>query len=332
MTICVPQLVDLNRLTIDQASQITPPDPQELIAGLTGDPKTIPAYYFYDDRGSLLFEQICQLPEYYLTRTEAQILRENAETIAQLTQAKQLIELGSGSSKKTRILLSAFTEINQSFNYVPIDISGGMLYDTAQNLLLEYPTLTVHGIVATYQVALRKLPDPPAAGSRLFCFLGSSLGNFTAQESHALFQQITASMNKGDYFLLGVDCHKDRDILYRAYNDRVQVTAEFNRNILAHLNDRFVGNFEVDLFSHQAIYNEQEKQIEMYLISRQPQMVKLQELGLTLQFQTGELIRTEISRKFVPQELCQELQRIGLSTIKVFTDPRRWYALVLTQL
>lgn len=330
MTTCAPLVSPQHRFTLDQASTISPPDPQELIRGLTSNPKTIPAYYFYDDRGSLLFEQICQLPEYYLTRTEAQILRENAKTITQLTQAKQLIELGSGSSKKTRILLSAFTEINPSFNYVPIDISGGMLYDTAQNLLLEYPNLTVHGIVATYQVALGNLPDSP--GSRLFCFLGSSIGNFTPQEAHTLFQQITASMHKGDYFLLGVDCHKDAGILYSAYNDSAQVTAEFNRNILAHLNDRFAGNFQVDLFSHQAIYNEQEKQIEMYLISRQLQMVKLQELGLTLQFQTGELIRTEISRKFVPQELCQELQGIGLSTIKVFTDPRHWYALILCQL
>jgi dimethylhistidine N-methyltransferase len=319
-----------DRLYIDTAFAYQAPDDERLIAGLSDDPKTIPAQYFYDDRGSQLFEQICELPEYYLTRTEAQLLADSAPTIAQITQAGQLIELGSGSSSKTRLLISALQHHQQKLTYVPIDISGGILAETAQKLLVEYPQLTIHGIVATYRTALTALPE--YFGVRMFCFLGSSLGNFSPSEAQELFQQIRGAMKAGDYFLLGIDCHKDQDILQSAYNDSAQITAQFNQNMLAHLNDRFAGNFRLQNYSHRAIYNQTAQQIEMYLISKQTQQVELKKLGLTLQISAGEAIRTEISRKFIPEQLSQELEQVGLKTLQIFRDPQNWYALLLCQL
>ena len=219
----------------------------DVITGLKQVQKSLPPHYFYDDLGSDLFEKICVLPEYYPTRTEATILKDNSLEIARITGACDLIELGSGSSTKTRFLLDAYQQLNYSVHYIPIDVSTGILETTAQELLKDYSCLTVHGLVSTYQLALEDLP-PAKFATRLVAFLGSTLGNFSPQECDRFFEQVTSALNEGDYFLLGIDLQKDSQILEAAYNDSQGITAQFNLNILEHLNWRFDGNFNLSEF------------------------------------------------------------------------------------
>lgn len=307
------------------------PEGQDVVQGLTASSKILPAQYFYDDRGSQLFEQICELPEYYPTRTEAWILRHYAAEIAESTGACELIELGSGSSTKTRLLLDAYQAQGHPLRYQPIDVSAGILVESAEQLLTDYPTLSVQALVGTYEQALSNLP-PAALSQRLLFFLGNSLGNFTTQECDRFFTQITTVLNPGDYFLLGIDLKKDRDVLEAAYNDRQAVTAAFNLNMLAHLNRRFIGNFNLDAFHHQAIYNSLDSQIEMYLHCQQPQSVQLKKLDLNIELTEGEGIRTEISRKFDLNQMQQYLQTQGLSPIQIWTDPKQWFGVILCRL
>lgn len=301
---------------------------KDVVEGLTKNPKTLPAKYFYDDRGSELFEQICELPEYYPTRTEAGILQQYADEIAQLTGNCELVELGSGSSTKTLFLLDAYQKIANRVRYVPIDVSGGILKASALKLQEKYPTFSIEGLIGTYKQALVKLESTPAA-SRMIFFLGSSMGNFPPQECSKFLQQIAKTLQPGDYFLLGVDLQKPESILVPAYNDSQGVTAAFNLNMLSHLNWRFQGNFDLNLFSHKAIYNQAESRIEMHLHCHQDHWVSLESLDLKVPFQGGESIRTEISRKFNLEDLQTQLQKTGLETVKVWTDPKQWFGLVL---
>ncbi|MGB0563673.1 MAG: L-histidine N(alpha)-methyltransferase [Spirulinaceae cyanobacterium] len=301
-----------------------------IIEGLAQTPKTLPAQYFYDERGSILFEQICKQPEYYPTRTEASILRNFAHAIAAQTGPCELIELGSGSSTKTRYLLSAYDALSPDFHYIPVDVSGEMLTQSAHQLCKEYPTLSIHGLVGTYTQALQQLPVAPNI-PRLMIFLGSTLGNFTPQQSEQLFSQVHASLRPGDYFLLGVDLQKDPSILEAAYNDAQGVTAAFNRNMLNHLNWRFEADFQVDQFSHRAIYNRDRGQIEMYLDCHQAQTVTLNTLNHQIEIQTGEAIHTEISRKFKVETLARDLGEHHLQLNQVWRDPQDWFALLLLE-
>jgi L-histidine Nalpha-methyltransferase len=303
----------------------------DVVSGLSQQPKTLPAKYFYDDRGSELFEQICQLPEYYLTRTETAILQACAPEIAKITGACELVELGSGSATKTRILLDAYKEMGYPLHYLPIDISAGILESSALDLLHHYPTLKVHGLVGTYELALEhlSLPHLPA---RMLCFLGSTLGNLNDGECDQFFHRIVSTLSKGQYFLLGVDLQKPIEILEAAYNDDRGVTAQFNLNMLRHLNQRFDGNFDLTQFSHQAFYNLSEHQIEMHLRSLASQTVNLRSLDLTVNFAPEETIQTEISRKFDIQKLSQTLDKIGLVSVKSWTDRDRWFGLLLLQM
>jgi dimethylhistidine N-methyltransferase len=303
---------------------------EDVIQGLTKTPKRLPPKYFYDDLGSQLFEQICELPEYYPTRTETSILRECAQEIAQITGACELVELGSGNSTKTRLLLDAYQAVRNRCKYVPIDVSGGILKASALQLQKEYPDLSIQGLVGTYEQALAQL-EATSFPSRLIFFLGSSIGNFTPQECQVFLDNITAAIESGDYFLLGIDLQKSKNILEAAYNDSQGVTAAFNLNMLSHLNWRFQGNFKLDLFSHQAIYNEADSQIEMYLHCQKSHVVRLELLGLTVPFQAGESILTEISRKFNLEEMQSQLESVGLKTVKVWLDPKHWFALMLSQ-
>lgn len=305
-------------------------DGKDIIAGLTQTQKTLPPRFFYDDKGSQLFEQICDLPEYYPTRTEAWLLKEYAPEIAKLTGACELVELGSGSSTKTRLLLDPYQQQGLPLRYIPIDVSGGILKESARQLLIDYPTLEVQGQVGTYEQAMSQLKPTPLP-RRMVSFLGSSLGNFTPQECDHFFGKITALLNQGDYFLLGIDLQKRQEVLEAAYNDTQGVTAEFNLNMLAHLNWQFQGNFELSAFTHQAIYNQDKTQIEMYLYCQQPQTVCLKDLSLTIEFKTGESILTEISRKFNLEQMQQYLQRQGLKSIKAWSDPKHWFGLLLCQ-
>ncbi|AFY35795.1 L-histidine N(alpha)-methyltransferase [Calothrix sp. PCC 7507] len=305
-------------------------DGEDVIQGLTQTPKSLPPKYFYDDRGSELFEQICELPEYYPTRTEALILQKYADEIAQITGACELVELGSGSSTKTRFLLDAYQKIPGLCKYIPIDVSGGILKNSVLQLQQKYPSLSIDGLIGTYEQALEKL-ELTSSQSRMIFFLGSSIGNFTPQECEIFLSQIAHTLKAGDYFLLGIDLQKPKEILEAAYNDSQGITAAFNLNMLSHLNWRFQGNFALDLFTHQAIYNQSEAQIEMYLHCQESHYVSLDILNLKVLFQAGESILTEISRKFDLAILQKELEMQGLQTLKVWTDPQQWFGLMLCQ-
>lgn len=311
-------------------NQTTVVSGDDVIAGLTQTPKTLPPKYFYDDRGSLLFEKICELPEYYLTRTETSILQQYASEIAHLTGPCQLVELGSGSSTKTRILLDAYQKLGHPLHYLPIDISGGILEQSAYSLLTDYSTLHIHGIVSTYETALKHL-NPSPLPARMIGFIGSSLGNLASQDCDSFFSHIVKALEPGDYFLLGIDLHKSKDILEPAYNDAQGVTAEFNLNMLRHLNRLYEGNFNVQQFEHFSFYNQEKHQIEMHLKSLRSQKVELRSLSLTVEFAENETIHTEISRKFEIQPLQADLQRFGLTPVKVWTDPNQWFGLLLFQ-
>ncbi len=324
------------RLQIERLVNLSAPSDAETIAGsdviqgLTQTPKTLPPKYFYNDRGSQLFEQICELPEYYPTRTEAVILRQYAGEIAQLTGSCELVELGSGSSTKTRLLLDAYEALGYPLRYLPIDVSAGILESSAQQLLADYPSLKVHGLVSTYELALQQL-TPSQLSSRMIFFLGSTLGNLNPQECDIFFSQIKAALNIGEYFLLGIDLQKSKQLLEAAYNDSQGVTAEFNINVLEHLNQRFEGNFDTQSFEHWAFYNDQLHQIEMHLRSLKAQTVRLEALDLTVKFDADETIMTEISRKFDLGVMQQELQAKGLKPLQVWTDPKQWFGLILCQ-
>jgi dimethylhistidine N-methyltransferase len=302
----------------------------DVIAGLQQTQKTIPCQYFYDDRGSQLFEQICDLPEYYPTRTEQGILEQYAAEIVALTGACELVELGSGSSRKTRLLLEAYSQYQSELQYSPIDISAGMLRMTALSLLQRYPKLKLRGLAGTYDQALAELP-PRELANRMLIFLGSSLGNFDSAASDRFFQQIQQALEPGEFFLLGVDLQKDLTVIEAAYNDQQGVTAAFNLNILNHLNHRFHGNFDPTQFTHWAFYNPIQHQIEMHLRSQARQIVTLKALDLQIALQPGETIQTEISRKFHLPTLMAELELHTLQPLQVWTDDQAWFALILCQ-
>ena len=306
-------------------------DIQEVISGWHQTPKTIPPRYFYDAQGSQLFEAICQLPEYYPTRTEASILQQYAPVIIESTKANELVELGSGSATKTRYLLDAYQNYTDApLYYIPVDVSNSILQDSAEKLLADYPQLNIRGKVATYSQALARLANN-SFGKRIIIFLGSSIGNFNGEECDRLINQVTSALNPGDYFLLGIDLQKPISILEAAYNDAQGVTAKFNLNMLQHLNQRFAGNFKLDLFKHQAIYNQAEQQIEMYLISQQQQTVNLNSLDLKIELAKDERILTEISRKFNLEKMAKYLSDRHLNLITSYSDPQQWFSLLLCQ-
>ena len=302
----------------------------DVIYGLTQPQKSLPPRYFYDDKGSQLFEQICELPEYYPTRTEAAILQRCAEEVVRATGMCELVELGSGSATKTRLLLNAYQNLQRPLRYLPIDVSAGILEASAKQLLADYPLLQVQGLVGTYEQALQQLE--PASEARMILFLGSTLGNFSQSECDRFFAQVSAALSRGDYFLLGVDLQKPKEILEAAYNDSQGVTAAFNLNVLSHLNRRFSGNFDLELFEHQAFYNESASQVEMHLVSRRSHTVFLADLDLTIEFAAGETILTEISRKFDWQKMQGYLQTWGLVPKGNWSDRSYPFGLLLSQM
>ena len=301
----------------------------DVIQGLTQLQKSLPPRYFYDDKGSQLFEKICELPEYYPTRTEAAILQRCAEEVVRATGLCELVELGSGSSTKTRLLLDAYQNLSP-LRYRPIDVSAGILEASARQLLADYPLLQVQGLVGTYEQALQQLK--PTSKARMILFLGSTLGNFAQSECDRFFTQVSAALSRGDYFLLGVDLQKPKEILEAAYNDSQGVTAAFNLNVLNHLNWRFSGNFDLKLFEHRAFYNESACQIEMHLVSQKAHIVRLAELDLTVEFEAGETILTEISRKFDWQQMQTYLQTWGLMPKGYWSDRSYPFGVMLSQM
>jgi dimethylhistidine N-methyltransferase len=319
------------RLQIQQLLDNTQPDDgTAIIRGLQQPQKTLPPRYFYDNRGSQLFEQICQLPEYYPTRTEAAILTQYAPLVARMTGACELIELGSGSSTKTRILLDAYAALGYPLRYVPNDVSAGILTESAADLLAVYPTLQIQGIVGTYEQALASL-QPTTLPGRMVIFLGSTLGNFSQDECDQFYQRLIQAVAPGEYFLLGIDLQKPSTILEAAYNDSQGITAAFNLNLLEHLNWRFGSNFNLAWFEHFAFYDPNPGQIEMHLRCLKSHVVTFDHLDFSVTFEAGETIHTEISRKFDLQDIQIYLRQQGLTPLKVWTDSQRWFGMILCQ-
>ncbi len=303
---------------------------QDVVEGLSAQPKSLPPKYFYDQHGSQLFEEICKLPEYYPTRTETAIFEAYGAAIAHLTGPCEIAELGSGSATKTQILLDAYQAAGYPLRYLPIDVSSTMLVESAQELLAKYPTLSIYGLVSTYELAIPHLP-PTQLTARMLCFIGSTLGNLQPYECDQFLAKVSHALKPGDYFLLGLDLQKETAVLEAAYNDSQGITAAFNFNMLQHLNRRFDGDFDIAHFSHRAYYNQTENQIEMHLKSLTAQTVRLKALNFATHFEQGEYLLSEISRKFDLPEISQELDKHQLPVLRTFTDQNQWFALLLCQ-
>ncbi|MDX1258786.1 L-histidine N(alpha)-methyltransferase [Exiguobacterium sp. K1] len=293
---------------------------QEVLHGLAQPQKVLQAKYFYDQTGSELFEQITQQPEYYLTRTEIDILSEYQSAIADcIGPVHTLIEYGSGSSRKIKSLLSSLHQLEQ---YMPIDISKDFLIQSAHQLSKDYPSLRIKAVCGDYSAPLL-LPVEEKQKKVIF-FPGSTIGNFHPQEAADFLQQSSQLLEKGDGFLIGIDTKKEASVLHAAYNDQAGITAQFNLNILRHINGSLNGTFDVDLFEHVAFYNEQQGRIEMYLKSRIDQIVTIADQRFT--FKKGETIHTENSYKYSQEEFQWLAKQNGFTPIRCFTDPQHHFS------
>ncbi|MEU2681000.1 L-histidine N(alpha)-methyltransferase [Streptomyces sp. NPDC007107] len=292
-------------------------------SGLTRHPKTLPPKWFYDARGSDLFEEITRLEEYYPTRAEREILIARAGEIAAASGARTLIELGSGSSEKTKHLLDALPELH---TYVPVDVSESALAGAAEALLAERPGLSVHALVADFTHVL-ELPESP--GPRLVAFLGGTLGNLLPAERAEFLRSVRARLAPGDGLLLGTDLVKDEATLVAAYDDAAGVTAAFDKNVLAVVNRELGADFPLDDFDHVALWDPDHEWIEMRLRARRALTVKIRELDLVVQFEEGEELRTEISAKFREERVRDELAAAGLRLDQWWTDAAGRFALSL---
>ncbi|MEV6005592.1 L-histidine N(alpha)-methyltransferase [Streptomyces sp. NPDC051976] len=318
-----------NRFTLDDrlpADYFTDTLRADVLQGLVAPPRTLPPKWFYDKRGSDLFEQITRLPEYYPTRAEHEILTRRAPEIAALTRASTLVELGSGSSRKTRLLLDALTAGGSLVRYAPLDVSASALEEAGEAIVRDYPGLDVTATVADFESDLA-LSDEP--GPRLLAFLGSTIGNFDSAQRRAFYRTLSLALSSDDVLLLGADLVKDPDVLVRAYDDSQGVTAEFNKNVLAVLNRELGADFDPDTFDHVAVWNAEEERIEMRLRSRAAQTVKIRDLDLTAEFAPDEEMRTEISCKFRRESLTAELHDGGFTVRQWWTDPEERFALLL---
>ncbi len=301
---------------------------EDVARGLAARPKWLPPKYFYDARGSELFEDITRLPEYYPTRTEREILVVHADRIAEASGADTLVELGSGSSEKTRLLLDALGSAGHLRRYVPVDVSASALEQAMTALAQDYPDLALHGVVADFETHLDQLPD---GGRRLVVFLGSTIGNLDPAERHAFLSLVQRGLGPGDTLLLGTDLVKDPARLVAAYDDSAGVTAEFNRNVLRVLNRALGADLDPDDFDHVARWNAEEEQVEMRLRARVPVRGRVADLDLDVSFEQGEELRTEISAKFRPAGIEAELAEAGLAVVASWTDPPGDFALTLAR-
>ncbi len=297
---------------------------QDVRMGLTAAQKYLPSKYFYDARGSELFEAICHLPEYYPTRIELRLLRAHALDIVREFQWGDLVELGSGANWKIRTLLDALGPRRRSnVRYVPVDVSDAALMVSAQELLKAYPELEVNGIVGDFT---RDLHGIQSSRPKLVLFFGSTIGNLDKQESRTFLTAVAEILNPDDRFILGLDMIKDTEVLEAAYNDSRGITAEFNKNILLVLNRELGADFDTDDFDHVAFFNPEKGQMEMHLAARRDISVIVQQLDLTIHLRKGETIRTEICRKFSQSSTRQMLRRSGLEVKRWFSDAEEWFS------
>jgi L-histidine Nalpha-methyltransferase len=325
----------------------------DALAGLTAAPKSLPPKWFYDAQGSALFEKITELPEYYPTRAERSILRDVAPRIAALTGATSLVELGSGSSDKTRLLLSALRDGGTLRRYVPVDVSESALTMAGDALAAEYPGLGVHAVVADFDKYLGVPAAADGAGSggggapdgapadggehaaasgepRLLAFLGSTIGNMIPAEREVFLRRVRSRLRPGDAFLLGTDLVKDPAVLVAAYDDAAGVTAAFNKNVLAVLNAELGADFDLDAFEHVAAWDTEREWIEMRLRATSAQSVRVRDLGLTVEFAADEEMRTEVSAKFRKSGVRAELSAAGLAMRSWWTDEASQFGLSLS--
>lgn len=296
----------------------------DVLDGLSRPRKAIPPKYFYDRRGSQLFEAICKLPEYYPTRTEMAIMRDVAQEIARLVGPDiDLLELGSGASLKTRLLI----EHARPARYVPVDISESALRTAAESLVATFPWLVVDGVVADFSKAF-ELPESPIPARRTVAYFpGSTIGNFTPGDALTFLARLRARIGEDGMLVIGVDTRKDPRILELAYDDAQGVTAEFNLNLLRRINNELAGDFDLTAFRHRAFYDEGAGRIEMHLQSIEPQSVHVGRYAF--HFAQGETLHTEISCKYAVEEFVQLARAAGFTPVAVWCDPRRWFSVHL---
>jgi L-histidine N-alpha-methyltransferase len=317
-------VVDVH-LTPDYAGQALRAD---ALAGLSAAPKWLPPKWFYDARGSELFEEITRLPEYYPTRAEREILQRHGDDIAAETGAHTLVELGSGSSEKTRLLLDALGAHGTLRSFVPLDVSESALREAVEAIIADYPALEVHGVVGDFTEHLADLPGTPP---RLVAFLGGTIGNLLPDERATFFSSVRGVLEEDEWLLLGTDLVKSPGVLVPAYDDSAGVTAEFNRNVLHVLNRELGADFDVDGFGHVALWNEKREWIEMRLRAEREMRVKVPEIDLEVHFTEGEELRTEISAKFRREGVEAELDRAGFALHGWWTDTQERFAVSLSR-
>ena len=310
------------------ASKIEKTFAEEISSSLTGDSKFITSKFFYDKKGSDLFEKICALSEYYPTRTEIDILKNlSIELSSYLDETFQLVELGSGASVKTRLILDIFTSIQDTTEYFPIDISE-ILTESSEQLLKDYDGLHITGIIDTYEGGLEFLKNFDDK-KNLIIFLGSSFGNFSPNNGRNFLKKINSTMKPGDLFLIGLDLIKNKQILESAYNDSLGVTAQFNLNVLSRINDELDADFDLNNFSHYSIYNKEYQRIEMYLKSLVRQSVIVSKSNLLLNLEKNELIHTEYSHKYSLDQIRELFQSTGFKINNIWLDDKKYFSLTL---
>jgi L-histidine N-alpha-methyltransferase len=301
----------------------------DVLDGLTRPFKELPPKHFYDARGAELFDRICELPEYYPTRAEHAILTEQAAELAALTNAVEIVELGSGTAAKTRVLLDALHAGGTLARYVPVDVTETVVRECAAELTDEYPGLRVHGVIGDFERHLDHVP--PAVGPRIVAFLGGTIGNFPPGSRRRVLREIARLLGPEDHLLMGTDLVKDPEVLEAAYDDAQGVTAEFNRNVLRVLNRELEADFDPEDFDHVAIFDSEHEWIEMRLRARREHTTLVRALDLPVRFRAGEELRTEISAKFTPERVESDLAAAGLELVRWLTDPDELFALTLSR-
>ncbi|MFC1833499.1 L-histidine N(alpha)-methyltransferase [Thermodesulfobacteriota bacterium] len=298
---------------------------KDVCIGLTSRQKTIPSKYFYDSRGSKLFEEICNLPEYYVTRVEMALLKAKANLLMRDFKNGDLVELGSGANWKIRTLIEALGKEDRLLTrYVPVDVSDSAITEAAEELVAIYPELSVKGVVADFTQYLHRLPK---GGPKLMLFLGSTIGNMSRKECQSFLISVAQYLRPGDRLLLGLDMVKPPKILEAAYDDAKGVTAAFNRNVLLVVNRELDANFNLDHFDHLAFFNEEEEQVEMHLRANRRVQVEISHIDLTVTLEEGETIHTEISRKFRRKSAQRMIEKSGLRVANWHQDPKGWFAI-----
>lgn len=320
----LPMALDVHLTPVDAARALR----EDARKGLTSTPRWLPPKWFYDARGSDLFERITRLPEYYPTRAEREILLQRADELARRTSARSLVELGSGSSEKTRLLLDSLRRQGTLEEFVPLDVSEPALRAAVDAIVADYPGLRVHGVVGDFTASLDSLPGSPP---RLVAFLGGTIGNLLPEERSTFLSGVRGLLGAGEWLLLGTDLVKAPATLVRAYDDAAGVTAEFNRNVLHVLNRELGADFPVEAFAHVARWDSDQEWIEMRLRADRPMTVHLPAVGLEIDLEQGEEIRTEVSAKFRRERVAEELAAAGFDLDAWWTDSEERFALSLAR-